>query len=63
MPIKTACARLPNASCERSISFLGFNAWVNILSNGRGEIQPNDFRTLIFGFLHSNEYRNRFGQP
>jgi hypothetical protein len=41
----------------------GWNAWVDILEHGRGKIQPGDYRTLIFGFLHSNEYRNRFGRP
>jgi hypothetical protein len=41
----------------------GFEAWVNVLTNGNGAVQPGDYRTLIFGFLHSNEYRNRFGQP
>ncbi len=41
----------------------GWNAWVDIITNGRGEIQPGDFRPLIFGFVHSQEYRNRFGQP
>ncbi|HEX8070823.1 MAG TPA: hypothetical protein VF546_12780 [Pyrinomonadaceae bacterium] len=41
----------------------GWNAWVDILTNGRGEIQPGDYRILINGFVHSNEYRNRFGHP
>jgi hypothetical protein len=41
----------------------GFEAWVNVLTNGNGDVVPGDYRTLIFGFLHSNEYRNRFGQP
>jgi hypothetical protein len=41
----------------------GFEAWVNVLTNGNGAVQPGDYRILIFGFLHSNEYRNRFGQP
>jgi hypothetical protein len=41
----------------------GFEAWVNVLTNGNGAVQPGDYRTLIFGFLHSFEYRNRFGQP
>lgn len=41
----------------------GFDAWVNVLSNGAQNIQPGDYRMLIFGFLHSFEYRNRFGQP
>jgi len=41
----------------------GFEAWVNVLTNGNGSVPTGDYRTLIFGFLHSNEYRNRFGQP
>jgi hypothetical protein len=41
----------------------GFNAWVNVLTNGNETVQPGDYRILIFGFLHSNEYRNRFGHP
>jgi hypothetical protein len=41
----------------------GWNAWVDILTNGRGTIQPGDYRILINGFVHSNEYRNRFGHP
>ncbi|HEV2882327.1 MAG TPA: hypothetical protein VGX24_13685 [Pyrinomonadaceae bacterium] len=41
----------------------GFEAWVNVLTNGAPNIQTGDYRTLIFGFLHSFEYRNRFGQP
>ena len=41
----------------------GFEAWVNVLTNGTPNVQTGDYRTLIFGFLHSFEYRNRFGQP
>lgn len=41
----------------------GFDAWVNVLTNGAPNVQTGDYRTLIFGFLHSFEYRNRFGQP
>jgi hypothetical protein len=41
----------------------GFEAWVNVLTNGAPNVQTGDYRTLIFGFLHSHEYRNRFGQP
>ncbi|HEX8636359.1 MAG TPA: hypothetical protein VF703_19715 [Pyrinomonadaceae bacterium] len=41
----------------------GFEAWVNVLTNGAPNVQTGDYRTLIFGFLHSFEYRNRFGQP
>ena len=41
----------------------GFEAWVNVLTYGAPNVQTGDYRTLIFGFLHSFEYRNRFGQP
>jgi hypothetical protein len=41
----------------------GFEAWVNVLTNGAPNVQTGDYRTLIYGFLHSFEYRNRFGQP
>jgi Calx-beta domain-containing protein len=34
----------------------GFNSWVTYLKN-----HPDDFRTMINGFLNSNEYRLRFG--
>jgi len=34
----------------------GFNSWVTYLRNN-----PNDFRTMINGFLNSSEYRLRFG--
>ena len=34
----------------------GFNSWVTYLRNN-----PNDFRTMVNGFLNSNEYRLRFG--
>jgi hypothetical protein len=36
----------------------GFNAWLNYL-NGH----PQDFRTMVNGFMNSTEYRLRFGQP
>ncbi len=39
----------------------GYNDWVDVLTNGRGAIQPGDFRHLIFGFVWSVEYRQRFG--
>jgi len=41
----------------------GFNAWVNILTSGAPGVAPGDYRTLIYGFVHSQEYRGRFGQP
>jgi Calx-beta domain len=39
----------------------GYNDWVDVLTNGRGNIPPGDFRHLIFGFVWSVEYRQRFG--
>ncbi len=38
----------------------GYNDWVDVLTNGRGNIQPGDFRHLIFGFVWSVEYREKF---
>src|SRR5262249_2693379 len=34
----------------------GFNSWVNYLKQN-----PTNFRTMVHGFLDSNEYRLRFG--
>ena|GEM_PF-1075492 len=34
----------------------GFNAWVNYLT-----AHPDDFRTMVNGFMNSTEYRLRFG--
>jgi Metallo-peptidase family M12/Calx-beta domain/Reprolysin family propeptide/Bacterial pre-peptidase C-terminal domain len=39
----------------------GYNDWVDVLTNGRGPIPPGDFHHLIFGFVWSVEYRQRFG--
>jgi Metallo-peptidase family M12/Calx-beta domain/Bacterial pre-peptidase C-terminal domain len=39
----------------------GYNDWVDVLTNGRPPIPPGDFRHLIFGFVWSVEYRQRFG--
>jgi len=36
----------------------GFQAWLNLLN-----ANPNDFRTMVNGFVNSIEYRSRFGQP
>jgi predicted Zn-dependent protease len=36
----------------------GFNAWLNYLN-----ANPNDFRTMVHGFVYAKEYRARFGQP
>lgn len=36
----------------------GFRNWLTYLNNN-----PNDFRTMVHGFLNSIEYRARFGRP
>jgi hypothetical protein len=36
----------------------GYNNWLNYLN-----ANPNDFRTMVDGFMNSVEYRLRFGQP
>lgn len=40
----------------------GYDDWVDVLTNGRASagIGPGDYRHLIFGFIWSVEYRNRF---
>ncbi len=38
----------------------GYNDWVDVLTNGRGNIPPGDFHHLIFGFVWSVEYREKF---
>jgi uncharacterized protein DUF4214 len=38
----------------------GYNDWVDVLTNGRGNIPPGDYRHLIFGFVWSVEYREKF---
>ena len=38
----------------------GYNDWVDVLTNGRDDIPPGDFRHLIFGFVWSVEYREKF---
>jgi Metallo-peptidase family M12/Calx-beta domain/Domain of unknown function (DUF4214) len=41
---------------RRTPDTAGFDNWVNHLRN-----HPNDFRTMINGFMNSSEYRLRFG--
>jgi hypothetical protein len=43
----------------------GYDDWVRVLTFGDAPtgIQPGDFRHLIFGFVYSVEYRERFGRP
>ena len=36
----------------------GYNDWLNYLN-----AHPNDFREMVRGFVHSVEYRMRFGRP
>jgi hypothetical protein len=39
----------------------GYDDWVDVLTNGRGTHPPGDYRHLVFGFIYSEEYRERFG--
>ncbi|MDQ3685583.1 MAG: NF038122 family metalloprotease [Acidobacteriota bacterium] len=43
----------------------GYNDWVDVLTNGRASagVGPGDYGHMIFGFVYSVEYRERFGQP
>ena len=41
---------------RRTPDTVGFNGWVTYLQNN-----PNDFRTMVNGFVNSPEYRSRFG--
>jgi hypothetical protein len=41
---------------RRTPETTGFNNWVNYLRD-----HPDDFRTMVHGFLNSSEYRSRFG--
>ncbi|HJR07347.1 MAG TPA: Calx-beta domain-containing protein [Pyrinomonadaceae bacterium] len=41
---------------RRDIDVEGFNGWLNYLNT-----HPNDYRTMVGGFINSNEYRVRFG--
>ena len=43
---------------RRTPETAGFNAWLNHLN-----ANPNDFRTMVNGFMNSTEYRLRFGPP
>jgi hypothetical protein len=42
----------------------GYDDWVDVLTNGRASagVAPGDYRHLIFGFVYSIEYRERFGK-
>jgi hypothetical protein len=49
-------------------SLSGWTEWVFVFTNGgaqrgRPDIAPRDIHHLIFGFIYSEEYRKRFGQP
>ncbi|HEY9285723.1 MAG TPA: Calx-beta domain-containing protein [Pyrinomonadaceae bacterium] len=43
---------------RRDPEITGFNAWLAYLN-----ANPTDFRTMVFGFVNSQEYRSRFGPP
>jgi len=40
----------------------GYDDWVDVLTNGRGTIQPRDYRHMSFGFIYSEEYRQGFSR-
>jgi hypothetical protein len=49
-------------------NLVGWKDWVDVFTNGgankgRPDIAPRDIHHLIFGFIYSEEYRKRFGQP
>jgi hypothetical protein len=46
-------------------NLIGWNDWVDVFTNGKPSagIPPRDIHHLIFGFIYSEEYRKRFGQP
>jgi hypothetical protein len=48
---------------RRDPDVAGYNDWVDVMTNGRGTVLPSDYRHMIFGFIYSTEYRERFGQP
>jgi hypothetical protein len=41
----------------------GFKAWVDTITYGLNGATPGDYRVLINGFVHAQEYRDRFGKP
>lgn len=41
----------------------GFKAWVDTITLGLNGATRGDYRVLINGFVHAQEYRNRFGKP
>ena len=43
----------------------GYSDWVRVLTNGDAPtgIAPGNYRHMIFGFMYSPEYRERFGTP
>ncbi len=43
---------------RRDPEITGYNAWLTYLNT-----HPGDFRTMVNGFMNSQEYRSRFGQP
>ncbi len=50
---------------KRNPDMAGRADWIDVLVNGRPAqgIAPGNFRHLIFGFIYSVEYRQRFGTP
>ncbi len=50
---------------QRDPEQTGYDDWVRVLTFGDAPsgIPPGDYRHLIFGFIYSVEYRERFGRP
>ncbi|HKS27498.1 MAG TPA: PQQ-dependent sugar dehydrogenase [Pyrinomonadaceae bacterium] len=47
------------------LNLVGWKDWVDVFKNGRPSqgIPPRDIQHLLFGFIYSEEYRQRFGAP
>ena len=43
---------------QRTPEKSGFDTWLNYLN-----AHPTDFRTMVNGFINSQEYKLRFGPP
>jgi hypothetical protein len=42
---------------QRDPDEAGYQSWLTLINN------TGDYRTMIFGFLYSQEYQLRFGTP
>ena len=53
--------RAPNAPPDNNWD--GFNFWVGVLDNTNPDASDGKYNNVINAFLHSTEYRSRFGPP